>query len=69
VVLANLEVTDTLEIVLFLSILLRGYTFGAVCDSFGILPKPNGATGRDPRPLAPTRRSATVCEAFEVGVC
>jgi hypothetical protein len=44
VILANLEVTDTLGIVVLSSIILHGYTFGAVRDSFGIHPEPNGAT-------------------------
>jgi hypothetical protein len=45
VVLVNLEVTDRLGIVTLQSNPVRAYNFGAVCDSPGIIPEPNGATG------------------------
>jgi hypothetical protein len=45
VVLVNLEVTDKLRIVIVQSNPVRAYNFGVVCDSLGIIPQPNGATG------------------------
>jgi hypothetical protein len=45
VVLVNLEVTDKLRIVILPSIPARACNFGAVCDSLGIIPDPNGTPG------------------------
>jgi UDP-glucoronosyl and UDP-glucosyl transferase len=45
VVLVNLEVTDKLRIVILPSIPARACNFGAVCDSLGISPDPNGTPG------------------------
>jgi hypothetical protein len=45
VVFVNLEVADKLRIVVLQSIPVRAYNFGAVYDSPGIVPEPNGATG------------------------
>ena len=64
-VLVNAEILINLGFVILSSTPVRAYTFGTVCDSFGILPKPGGAPGRDPRPSPPTRRSAALGEAAE----
>jgi hypothetical protein len=45
VVLVNSEVTDKLRIVILSSFLLCAYNFGSACNSPGIIPEPNGATG------------------------
>ena len=44
VVLVNLEMPDKVRIVILPSMPVRAYTFGVVSDSFGIIPKPRGAT-------------------------
>jgi hypothetical protein len=41
----NVEMPDKLRIVILPSARMRAYTFGAVRNSFGIIPKPGGATG------------------------
>jgi hypothetical protein len=43
VLLVNPEVIDRLRIVTFPSVLVRACNFGAVSDSLGIIPEPNGA--------------------------
>lgn len=45
VVLVNLKMADKLRIVVLQFIPVRTYNFGAVCDSLGMIPEPNGATG------------------------
>src|SRR5215472_8014731 len=65
VVLANSDLIDKLEVVLFPSISLRAHIVRSLDHVFRFLSEPCGASARDPRPSPSTRRSATLRQATQ----